>query len=133
MIDRDELIKSWEIFRDKMISALPGKGERTMPDREKVIRAVESCFDYWLEQHRCLHPLELESVRELKVYALALLKEQEPVKPIIKPWITDDNGDAIVSLKKCGRCGWLFFTEKPKYCEECGTPIDWDYFVKGEF
>ena len=56
---------------------------------------------------------------------LALLKEQEPVKPILTPWITDDDGEPIVSKKECGKCGWQFFTEKPKYCEECGTPIDW--------
>ena len=46
-------------------------------DREKVIKAVDICFDYWLEQHRCLHPLELENVRQIKADALSLLKEQE--------------------------------------------------------
>ena len=51
-----------------------------MIDREKVTRAVDSCFDYWLEQHRCLLPLELEAVRQLKTDALTLLKEQESIK-----------------------------------------------------
>lgn len=46
-------------------------------DRERVIRAVDSCFDYWLDQHRNLHPLELETVRQFKAEAIALLKEQE--------------------------------------------------------
>lgn len=50
-----------------------------MTDREKVIRAVDSIFDYWLVQHRCLHSLELENVRQLKADAIDLLKEQEAV------------------------------------------------------
>lgn len=32
MIDRDILINSWEIFRDKMFSVLTGKGEMEMPE-----------------------------------------------------------------------------------------------------
>ena len=48
-----------------------------MIDREKVIRAVDSCFDYWLDQHEDLHQLELETVRQRKAEAIALLKEQE--------------------------------------------------------
>ena len=48
-----------------------------MIDREKIIRAVDSCFDYWLEQHGQLLPLELENVRQLKADALTLLKEQD--------------------------------------------------------
>lgn len=50
-----------------------------MHDRDVVIRAVESCFDYWLDQHRCLHPLELDDVRQMKADALALLKEQPEI------------------------------------------------------
>lgn len=50
-----------------------------MIDREKVIRAVDSCFDYWLDKHRCLRPLELEDVRQLKADAIALLKEQPEI------------------------------------------------------
>jgi DNA-directed RNA polymerase subunit RPC12/RpoP len=53
-------------------------------DREKVIRAVDSCFNYWLVQHRCLHPLELENVQQLKADAIALLKEQETKYPVCK-------------------------------------------------
>lgn len=48
-----------------------------MIDMEKVIRAVDSCFNYWLEKHRCLNPLELENVRQFKADAISLLKEQE--------------------------------------------------------
>ena len=51
-----------------------------MTDREIVIRAVDSCFDFWLDANRYLHPLELENVRQIKADAIALLKEQEAKK-----------------------------------------------------
>lgn len=55
-----------------------------MADREKVIRAVDSCFNYWLEQHRCLNPLELENVRQFKADAISILKEQELKEQCLK-------------------------------------------------
>lgn len=51
-----------------------------MADREKVIRAVDSCFDYWLDKHGYLSQLELERVRQIKADALALLKAQDATK-----------------------------------------------------
>ena len=68
-----------------------------MPDREKVIRAVDSCFNYWLEQHRCLHPLHLENVRQFKADALSMLKKQETVV-------------------RCKDCKHLFDGEHTKNC-----------------
>lgn len=50
-----------------------------MPDSEKVIRAVDSCFDYWLDQHRYIHPSEFETVRRRKAEAIAMLKEQQQI------------------------------------------------------
>lgn len=71
-------------------------------DREKVIRAVDSCFDYWLEQHRWLDPLKLENVRQFKADALTLLKEQEPrvitsneLQPDNLVWIEVPQSDEI--------------------------------------
>ena len=48
-----------------------------MPDREKVIRAVETCFDSWIDKHRDMG-LDVHGVERLKREALELLKEQEP-------------------------------------------------------
>lgn len=48
-----------------------------MPDREKVVRAVETCFDSWIDKHRNMG-LDLHEVERLKREALELLKEQEP-------------------------------------------------------
>ena len=84
-----------------------------MPDREKVIRAVDSCFDYWLDQHRYIHPLELEHVRQIKADALAMLKEQGKQK-----FFVDESGKitplpVVVRCKNCKHCddidmyGWV--------------------------
>lgn len=97
-----------------------------MVDREKVIRAVDSCFDYWLDQHRCLNPLELEHVRQYKAEALALLKEQEAIKPYAQ-------GDGSYACNNCGEtvgceemnCGGISVV-KYKFCPECGMAVKWE-------
>ena len=91
-------------------------------DREKVIRAVESCFDYWLVQHRCLHPLELENVQELKADTLALLKEQEAVR--ITTDYVDGFGNPIANCPSCK--SRLFWSSNKHYCGECGQPVLWE-------
>ena len=49
-----------------------------MPDREKVIRAVETCFDSWIDKHRNMG-LDLHTVEQMKRDALELLKWQEQI------------------------------------------------------
>ena len=39
---------------------------------------------------------------------------------------TDDNGDVIVAKRQCGNCGWMFFTENPNFCENCGKQVKWE-------
>ena len=99
-----------------------------MADREKVAKAVASCFDYWLDQHGWLHPAELENVRQIKADALALLKEQKPSE-----WVaTEDiafygirNGEAqyrkhyTYRCRECGRGSAI----KEKYCPSCGAKM----------
>ena len=110
-------------------SALTGKGELTMPNREKILKGLECCLgsnDCDIEpEENCPYKGQCLCAMALHYDILTLLKEQKPVKPIITPWMTDDDDEPIVLKKECGKCGWQFFTEKPKYCEECGTPIDW--------
>ena len=86
-------------------------------EREKVIRAVDSCFDYWLEQHRYLNPLELEKVRQFKADALALLKEQEAVEPKHNPLSPTD--------WFCGKCG-MCISRFHNYCPSCGQEVRWE-------
>lgn len=88
-----------------------------MTDREKVIRAVDSCFNYWLEQHRCLHPLELENVRKFKADALAILKEQETV-------LVTQREITHMLFWCCGSCG-VPITSGDKFCRNCGKAVKW--------
>ncbi len=69
-----------------------------------------------------LMPQCAELVRD----ALELLKKQEAVKPIITPWVENEDGEVILAKRECGRCGYQFFTVRPNFCEKCGTPILWE-------
>ena len=94
-------------------------------DREKVIKAVDSCFDYWLDQHRYLDPLELEPVRQRKAEALALLKEQEAVEPI-KMQRMDDNFSFFVPYYLCGNCKYELVGKDVMFCSHCGKSVKWE-------
>ena len=50
-----------------------------------------------------------------------LLKEQEPVKPILKCEWTDK----LYNDYECPVCGNNICYEQ-KYCSECGRPVKWD-------
>ena len=88
-----------------------------MSDREKIVRAVETCFDSWIDKHRNMG-LDLDIVTQLKQDALELLKEQEPVEPVrFQP----GTGNTML---KCGAC-----LEDIKgvynYCPWCGRRLKW--------
>lgn len=89
-----------------------------MVDREKVIRAVGSCFDYWLDKHGYLSQLELERVRQIKADALAILKEPEAVEPEIQ------TGSGVSWWYICGKCKTAL-NPKDKYCSRCGREVKW--------
>ena len=96
-----------------------------VPDREKVIRAVETCFDSWIDKHRNMG-LDLHEVKRLKREALELLKEQEPVKAVA------DGEDSYI-CNNCGTViGWAEWEPggieevKYKFCPECGRTVKWD-------
>ena len=92
-----------------------------MPDFEKVIMGLsrhgnsdceydkETMCPYWGESH-CSSRLCLD--------AIALLKAQEPIKPI----------------RKVIGCGWSYFCGKcgnsmvpqQHFCKECGQAVKWD-------
>ena len=81
-----------------------------MPDREKVIADLRRFINY-------PEPLS-GTVKD----ALELLKEQEPVKPIIK---TQELNGEIIKYHGCGICK----TPLPKtfrFCQMCGKKVDWD-------
>lgn len=97
-----------------------------MPDREKVIRAVETCFDSWIDKHRNMG-LDLHEVERLKREALELLEEQEAVKPIVDQYALPRTIYTVQFIKKfyCGICKEEI-TGNNVYCHKCGRKVKWD-------
>ena len=93
-----------------------------MVDREKVVRAVKTCFDSWIDKHRNMG-LDLHEVERMKRDALELLKEQEPV--LFKVTRQDKSYPFWDSV--CTGCGYRTSTVKNywKYCPVCGRKVKW--------
>ena len=100
-----------------------------MPDREKVINAIECCIDGCLCAECDYEGIEGCWNKVLLTDALALLQEQEAVEPITEPsakgyWFT------------CGSCGWWLFEvrdtvhfddrKRIHYCASCGQAVKWE-------
>ena len=97
-----------------------------MTDREKVIRAVETCFDSWIDKHRDMG-LDVHGVERLKREALELLKEQEAAKPIVDQYALPLTYTTVQFIKKyyCGICNEEI-TGNNVYCHKCGRKVKWD-------
>ena len=94
-------------------SALTGKGERTMPDREKIIKGWETV----------LSRDPLDAPWDLIDETLALLKEQEAVEPK-----TVNNGEPEPETTWwyiCGNCG-LEIEYDDHFCRWCGRAVKWE-------
>ena len=96
-----------------------------MPDREKVIDRLQKVSSYFKSMLKVGYDGDSDIYREHREsvkMAIALLKEQEAVKPR-----TDDAWPS--RIKTCGACGTCLFTVgdyKPKYCSECGRRVKWN-------
>ena len=103
-----------------------------MPDREKVIRALECCLD--INSSKYKHCLNCDYRHDIDHCqwacqtggilddALALLKEQEPVKPL-------DENYWKHTMGRCGHCkAPLPAIEglRSKFCWMCGKPVKWE-------
>lgn len=101
-----------------------------MSNREKVIKGLECCIagncdECEYEKDGCLDNLTTFKSK-LKRDVLALLKAQEPVKPVVD-----------IDTWKCGNCGHtlehqellgdnVLFHEQYNYCPECGRAVKWE-------
>lgn len=99
-----------------------------MIDREKVLRALEHC-DICSDRPNCPgcdYLREPDCVEHLKRDIIALLKAQEPVKPVVD-----------IDTWKCGNCGHalehqqllgdnVLLHEQYNYCPECGRAVKWE-------
>jgi len=96
-------------------------------DMEKVIKGLEVCFDSSKECNGCTYITTPYCRTTLRNDIIALLKEQETVKPVL------DEQTGRIWL--CGNCGsYVGFedndphdpNEFDKYCRECGKPVLWE-------
>jgi membrane protease subunit (stomatin/prohibitin family) len=88
-----------------------------MPDREKVINElvehIESALSVDSDYVDCVRT-------DLLQYTVALLKEQEEVKPKSK----SRHGANAQIQHFCGNCNSMLHG-KPKFCSECGKGVLW--------
>lgn len=89
-----------------------------MPDREKVIKGLHNLRRYiedkeWSDKTAGAY---FETVTE----AISVLKEQEPVKPILKR----EGRNKLYNDYVCPNCDNNIVYEQ-NYCSECGRAIDW--------
>lgn len=103
-----------------------------MPDREKVIKALEICYCPPSKCEDCPYhdlPVEQSCNDVLCLDALTLLKEHEAVEPKFKQ---DNNG---IFVWACGSCGAYMYhiydgidkaKEYAKYCRQCGRKVKWE-------
>ena len=98
--------------------------------REKVIRGLECCLKFFNQEgcpEECPYRSDGRGYETIKRDALALLREQEPVKPLIP----DDD-----MMRYCGNCGEIVGHEvlgpsglnvtQFEFCPKCGRKVKWD-------
>ena len=107
-----------------------------MPDREKVIKGLETCIWFGTgmvyECTGCPYDTEelvAKCVTKMQEDALELLKEQEPIAPVV---VSHSRGIAyncgacgteIAVIKDTVSAGWA--KENVRYCQRCGSAVKW--------
>lgn len=101
-----------------------------MVDREKVIKGLEACLPpHDPDCDLCPYDsIDLRCRAKLRNDVMALLKEQELVKPKKENRYIDFDGEGHPynpETYDCGACGkelpW-----KVNYCPECGREVNWE-------
>lgn len=96
-----------------------------MTDREKVIKRLEEISDYFFSVYH--HSKDREEINEAKDRcdavedALALLKEQEAVEPILKR----EGRNKYYNYYVCPCCDEEVVYDQ-NYCSECGAKFMWE-------
>lgn len=94
-----------------------------MADREKVIRGLQAiydeAYDRWVHTQYETDRL-VTLVAKFVPNALVLLKEQEPIEPIV------ERINELDSLFRCRGCGAYVLFRKQRYCHACGREVKWD-------
>lgn len=97
-----------------------------MPDRERLLKAIEFCR----ANARCDGcPYDGEcGTRDNAIEddTLAMLREQEPVKPKEIRLNFGDGSNPFLFGWECGSCGGRFPFSSYNYCPKCGRAVKWD-------
>ena len=95
-----------------------------MDKREKVIKGLE-CHMSMLACDKCPYYCDdtCSGIDDVVYDALALLKAQEAVEPVIHCKNADlSNGAGFA----CSGCGGSFLHKAVNYCPNCGRAVKWD-------
>ena len=97
-----------------------------MPDREKVIHAVETAFELWIDEYTGCSWFKEDDVRQAKEDAIALLKEQEAktVESIQMDRSDKWGADLTGYCPSCKRPLKSRFNKR--FCGECGQAVKWE-------
>ena len=93
-----------------------------MTDREKVIEMLGKVSCFFKSLLAVGWQCDADTYREYREsvnMAIALLKEQEPVRPTNT---LDGNGHM---WRDCGKCGGIL-PKNAQYCPTCGRKVKWD-------
>lgn len=99
---------------------------QTEIDRDKMLNALQDMCDYFNGCAKNAQPGSVAYNRfgryvDALSDALALLKAQEPVRPVTGLW------DRDIQLFNCGACGGEIGAGGiAKYCFHCGRAVKWD-------
>ena len=88
-------------------------------DREKVIKGLHCCAH--ADGTNCVYcPYDITDencTALMSMDVLDLLKEQEPVEPIIE--------QKVFQYARCGKCGQVLHWQG-NYCHWCGRAVKWE-------
>lgn len=104
-----------------------------MPDRNKVIEALEACVLKDPDDSRnCRHCprcnygafITNSCINGVMADALALLKAQEPVEPKMMEFVDEGLTWEKYEVPTCGVCGALL--GDAQFCPMCGRAVKWN-------
>ena len=72
-----------------------------------------------------IEPVHWKSIVDYTEYAIELLKERKPVKPVISEPQQGKDGRMRNRKAWCGACGSRINLDA-KYCDQCGKGVNWD-------
>ena len=93
-----------------------------MPDREKIIIGLRDLRRYLEDKNWSDNRADRRAAEEYwqtVTDAMSLLKEQEPVAPVL-----------VGRMWECGKCyapvGIFMDDQRDQFCRTCGTKVKWD-------